>query len=92
MADSGSVLTKSGELSEATNWYYWRKGKRLFGRFKVRFQIAWANTQSPDALVGAKLRLAGKNFIVHSVYRVEQWDKTEIEVYCIAFAEDLDGN
>ena len=85
MPDSGNILTKSGELSEVTSWYYRRKKKYLPGRFEVRFQIAWANTQSPDALADAKLRLAGKNFVIHHVYRVDQWDKQDIEAYCIAY-------
>jgi len=82
MADSGSVLTKSGELSAVTAWSY----KVLDAvRFDVQFQIAWANTASPDALVGGKLRLAGKNFIIAGVYEVEQWDKNDIEVHCVAY-------
>lgn len=87
MPDSGSILTKSGELSAVTGWSYARKGK-LPGRFAVRFQIAWANTQSPDVLVDGKLRLAGKNFTIHHIYRVEQWSNEDIEVYCIAYAEE----
>ena len=88
MADSGSILTKSGELSEVTNWYYEAIEGGLPGRFKIRFQIAWANTQSPDVLVDGKLRLAGKNFTIHHIYRVEQWSNEDIEVYCIAYEEE----
>jgi len=85
MADSGSVLTKSGELSAVTAWSY----KVLDAlRFDVQFQIAWANTAPPDVLAGGKLMLAGKKFVIFGVYEVEQWDKNEIEVHCVAYAEE----
>lgn len=88
MADSGSILTKSGELSEVTNWYYEAIEGGLPGRFKIRFQIAWANTQPPDVLLNGSLRLAGKRFQIFYIYQVCQWDKQEIEVYCHAFGEE----
>ena len=85
MPDSGSILIKSGELSSVTAWSY--KVLDAMG-FDVQFQIAWANTSSPDVLVGGKLRLAGKNLVIWSIYEVEQWDKEEIEVHCYAYAEE----
>lgn len=93
MPDSGSILVRHGDkqaLVAIDEWSYAheRPTEPSWPYYICDFHIRWSNEYSPDIMVGGKLRLAGKNFLIRSIRKVTSWGENEIEVTCRADEEN----